>query len=215
MTVGERVSVRDGGVGVLVSKDASGVVVEMADTADHLHWSSSGSAGARLRRKGPDLVYVRDHSRSNTNQSAKIRAVRKHIWAWHETHNFPSPNTRDTIRKRKACRQFEEKIKIYRMNTWDELWGEYKGDPANQDMVDHIQEAKIYIRAPPIFITSAPWYLIKGKNEACLCLRCEQMSCKQRPRLDVSRTMQQIMKGMSVCSFVLSPPPTTTKFVLH
>ena len=168
--VGERVAVKHGGVGHLISSGPDGVIIEMEDTGDHLKYGSTGRSGARMRRQGPDIIYRRDHGRSDTDRSVKAQAIRAFIWKWHESANVMSPNIKDTMKKRKAFKRYDEMVKIYRMLTWDDLWSLFKEDPANKDVVDHLQSNIEYVCTPPVFITSAPWYLVKGKNEACLCL---------------------------------------------
>ena len=107
-----------------------------------------------------------------------------------------SPNTKDTIKKRKSFRNYDEMVKIYRILTWEDLWSLFKADPANKVAVSHLQAKKEHFLCPPQFITAAPWYLVKGKSESCLCLRCEQMGCKQRPRLAVARILKELLENL-------------------
>ena len=77
---GERVRVRDGGVGALISRnDESHVVVKMDDTKAHMMWECEGRAGARMKRECPSLRYKRDDSRGHTHRSVEARHTQLHL----------------------------------------------------------------------------------------------------------------------------------------
>ena len=169
--VGTRVSTNYG-PGVLKSKTASGgVVVTMEATGMSVTFKSAGRRGARMRLLAPSIVYQRDHGRQNQPKAVEARKHRSVMREWLVKNNFPSPNTRDTMRRRRGWRQVESAQKIYRFQSWDELWAEFRRDQANQSTVEYVGRewdsdgAKdCRERASTLFVKARPWFLVKERT---------------------------------------------------
>jgi hypothetical protein len=194
IAVGEPVECR-GGAGQLVNRcDVTGkVTVHMNDTNQPSSWDSEGRAGARLRRCPPSLFPARainPDSRSLAHQAREAVMQEFLIRA-----NVQSPNKKDKVIKTIGYNTKDEKLIIWRMVPWDTLWTEFKAEPAHRDVVDHFSVNGVApARAPPSFISSGPWWMRKGKDQACLCLICEELACKYRAQCLAVRRLLQIAK---------------------
>ena len=77
------------------------------------------------------------------------------IETFHRNHNKVSPNQKDVIRRYVGPKQFEKRRIIYRDETWNEFW------------------LGSLPRSLPGFAKAAPFELIAGKEQGCLCTNCE------------------------------------------
>jgi hypothetical protein len=112
--------------------------------------------------------------------------------------NVQSPNKKDKVSRLVGYGTREEKLIVWRMVPWDSLWASFKADPANKSIVEHYSAKGITpVRAPPSFIAAAPWWMRKGKDEACLCLICEDLACKHRAQCLAVRRLTTIIKELT------------------
>jgi hypothetical protein len=193
---GELVTCR-GGDGTLLDRDhATGAItIHMNDTQLPVSYDSEGRAGARLRRAQPSLFPAPKNKPDGRSIRAEIRRTIMEEFLLRE--NVQSPNKKDKVTRFIGYKAKEEKLIVWRMVPWDELWATFKEDPAHKEIVDHYRkgggECK---KAPPSFISAAPWWMRKGKDEACLCLTCEELACKHRAQCVSVRRLTQILKEL-------------------
>ena len=75
---------------------------------------------------------------------------------------------KENVRRWVGYNTKEEKLIVWRMVPWDTLWLAFQSDPAHAAIVAHYAvKGESALRAPPSFIAAAPWWMRKGKDEAC------------------------------------------------
>ena len=146
------------------------------DTVVSFYGENYGNAGARLARLEPSLLV--DHRL--TPVGSVSQEIKDEIDRFHRSHNAISPNKKDLAKQRHpsfpsqciCCRR------IYRMETWNELWVAFK------KYAPHIAE-KIAVKdrpneCPSLLWKEAPWELVKGTDSSCLCTNCEGTNALRR-----------------------------------
>jgi hypothetical protein len=199
---GARVMTRYGSGTLLRWHQTGSLDVHMDASGMPVTYKSAGRKGARVRTLCPSIVYERDHSRQQAKKSLEMRKHRDVMSKWLIANNVQSPNKKDTRYKRRGWRQMEKQQAVYRFRSWDELWNDFKVDPSHSATVGYLKREivsgdKGVERAPTLFIKARPWYLIKGKDQSCLCLKCEQLACKYRAQLKAARHIEKMLEAFS------------------
>ena len=193
---GEAVHCR-GGEGGLVDRclETGKATVRVYDTNALVSWDREDRAGARLKRAPASLVPARKKGVDARSVRAELRRSIMADFLLKE--NVQSPNKKDVVRRWVGYNTKEEKLIVWRMVPWDTLWLAFKSDPAHAAIVEHYAvKGESALRAPPSFIAAAPWWMRKGKHEACLCLICEELACKYHAQCSAVRRLTQMLKEM-------------------
>jgi hypothetical protein len=133
-------------------------------------------SAARMRRQESDLLNLEPKTRSDTVATS----IKSTILAFHIAHNPQSPNAKDQMSRRHPDypRLKQSAPTIYRYETWDQLWLDFKrqhtGIAAQIVNTNQINECPMALR------TYAPWNMVKGKDSSCLCVNCEGTNAIKR-----------------------------------
>eukprot|EP00984_Skeletonema_dohrnii_P024294 scaffold13403_cov120-Skeletonema_dohrnii-CCMP3373.AAC.1 len=174
LKVGEMVTVRGGGCGEIHEMTSESITIHL------LPWSSETTykpaSKARARRLEPRLDEYERERRSDTTPIDWINTID----AFHREHNATSPNKKDIaiLRHPQFPRQQKSAPRIYRYETWDELWGTFQTEHAH--IAEKVMNPKYPNECPMILRTHAPWEMTKGTNSSCLCINCEGTNAAKR-----------------------------------
>ena len=176
--------------GVPIGTDVSSCVVKIHDTGLMVVFKATTRMVAgeivtvtavqvgRIRPWQPSLApdLAKYNKRSRRPLTIKASST---IEKWHRENNYVSPNVKDIRRLRLGYNQYLEERAIYRMQTWNELWRDFV-------LVEPELSSALTINSktpnehPTIFRSAAPWCLVKGLEESCLCDNCERMNAIKR-----------------------------------
>lgn len=187
IVIGEMVQCR-GGFGTLKDINAADDSITIS-----LHpWKADAiycpKSSARMVRYEPNLLDWERATRKDTVPQQWIDAIESFLLK----HNHPSPNAKDQICKRhpKYPRQKIYAPVIYRYETWDQLWSEFKIEhPA---IAAHIQNPNQPNECPSRLRFHAPWNMMKGTDSSCLCINCEgtnAVKCGAKAAMAIIMTM--------------------------
>lgn len=125
------------------------------------------------------------------------------IQAFHQSHNCVSPNKKDVMMIRHPIfrKQYETKIKIYRYESWDELWVAFQ--KYSPGIAARIVNKSNPSKAPTMLSKFAPPELVKGKDASCLCINCEGTNQIKRGGRTAGDILKKILANVTV-------PPTAT-----
>ena len=191
------------GVGELLhdDKDTGDVVIKMDATGLAVAFGTSfvspgvvektGRDKARLRLYVPSLLPDIDSVFSRAKQPRTV-AARAAVREFHLRANYTSPNKKDTRRLRMGYNSYLTERAIYRHNTWDELWRDFRAE--EPVVASTITNTEHPTRHPTLFRTAAPWQMVKGKEESCLCTSCESMSAVKRGQQSVAKVLENVLK---------------------
>ena len=103
-----------------------------------------------------------------------------------------APSKKDRIRRYLGYKQWETAPRIFKFETWDELWAQFKtAKPAS--WAKRVQE-KHPDRFPQTFINNTPWNLVEGKCVSCLCQTCENCERHTRARHECGTALTGLLK---------------------
>ena len=143
----------------------------------------------RVKRQGGSLRPEQRQQRSDTVSQEVIDAVEAHI----EVNCPTSPCASDMVRRWLGPMQWEEARRMFRFETWNELWSRFRTDyPAVSQTIanpNNIEEC------PWGYRNSVPWQVGKGGGASCLCANCEAMEKLSRTRNEAGRVIRATMKA--------------------
>ena len=199
--VGRTVRCRAGVGELLHHNQVTGDVVVMLDSGLPVGFGSTvddegivthtGHAKARLRLHVPTLMPDLDEAFARNKQPRTI-AARATIREFHLRANYTSPNKKDTRRLRMGYNTYLTERAIYRHNTWDELWRDFRAEePVVAATIINPDHPTTH---PTLFRTAAPWQMVKGKEGSCLCTSCESMSAVKRGQQSVVKVLEGVLR---------------------
>ena len=149
-------------------------VVDNSITISLLPWKADAiydpRSSARMVRYEPNLLEWERGMRKDTVPQQWIDTIESFLLK----HNHPSPNAKDQLCKRHPDypRQKIYAPVIYRYETWDQLWSDFKiKHPA---IAAHIQNPNQPNECPSRLLRfHAPWNMMKGTDSSCLRINCE------------------------------------------
>ena len=119
--------------------------------------------------------HLDDYSRDERSDVTPITDKRL-IYAYYKRKLPESPNKRDTVTLRhpEFPSQVKTERKMYRFETFDELWAGFKKDhPATYDQYKNKSKPLL---APRVFRDNAPFQVKKAHDTGCCCIKCEGMN---------------------------------------
>ncbi len=172
---GEPVDFRDG-YGVVKEINAQDDSITITQYPWKVDTTYSPISVARMRRREPDLLDFRPKTRSDTVPET----IQTTIYEFHIAHNPQSPNAKDQMSRRhpEIPRLKQSAPTIYRYETWDQLWLEFKRN--HPGIAAQIANNNQPNECPMALRTYAPWNMVKGKDSSCLCVNCEVTNAIKR-----------------------------------
>lgn len=152
--------------------------------------AGSGKKGARLRRRPARLAVLTLAKKNGGTPPEVISDIREFLCAVCPT--SPDQGRRGRAFRFHGPRQKETARKMFRFETWDELWAAFK-------LTYPASAAKIALsgdpdKCPPAFMRNAPWFLQKGGGESCICQSCENVQKMAGARRDTAAFLAEIVK---------------------
>lgn len=175
IAVGDMVQCR-GGYGTLVREDADGDAIVISLHPWKCDVTYQPVSSARMVRYEPNLLEWERMKRKDTVPQQWIDTITE----FHLKHNHQSPNAKDQICRKHPDfpRQRTYAPVIYRYETWDHLWSEFKRE--HPSIAGHIENSNQPNECPTILRTHAPWNMVKGSDSSCLCINCEGTNAVKR-----------------------------------
>ena len=191
------------GYGKLISKEETSIKIllepwqyektydERKETKDVQRLSATERA--RMARWEPTLDAYDRQQRKDTTPTEWIESIHQ----FHMEHNHPSPNKKDIITRRHPDypAQKQEAVKIYRYETWNELWEEFQAK--NSGIADKIRNREYPKECPSMLRTYAPGQLVKGKDSSCLCINCEGTNAVRRGRRAATKAIEPLKTNIN------------------
>ena len=185
LSIGDAVTCRYGR-GVLSALQPDGAcTVRLAHGPVDFKSMGKDKGGGQVRRQPISLLPPQRETRGDTISPEVVEDIAKYLEARCPT----SPCKRDKIRQQLGPRQWEERRKMFRYETWDALWvgfpQEYRGSAAK--LLESVGDANKH-RCPWQFCKHAPWNLVKGTTSSCRCGTCENhekhcLACKDSAKI--------------------------------
>ena len=173
----------------LCSYKGGGVTVRHAHGDVHYKKQGRGAGGARLRHAFPRWGAKKKKKRKDVFPLCDVRVIESFI----RSRCVTSPCLRDTIRRQRGPKQWETARKMYKYETWEELWAAFKelyialalrlAVPGKKD------------ECPMALRRFAPRKLCPGKEATCLCAKCEGCHQLTRTRLEVWGLLKDLLDG--------------------
>ena len=188
---GDKVLCRDG-CGTLLAKDDNiSITISLEPWEYHKTYNPIGKA--RMARWEPDLDAYDRVERSDVTLSEWIEAIDTFL----RKHNHQSPNTKDVISRRHPDHPAvkEEKVRVYRYESWNELWDTFQVE--HPGIADKIRNQDNPKECPSIIRQHAPWELVKGKDSSCLCMNCEGTNAVVRGTKGAIKTVGSLMNHIN------------------
>jgi hypothetical protein len=175
IAVGDMVQCR-GGYGTLVRDDADGDALVISLHPWKCDVTYQPAYSARMVRYEPNLLQWERMKRKDTVPQQWIDTITE----FHIKHNHQSPNAKDQICRKHPDfpRQKTYAPVIYRYETWDHLWSEFKRE--HPSIAGHIENHNQPNECPTILRTHAAWNMVKGTDSSCLCINCEGTNAVKR-----------------------------------
>ena len=162
------------------------------DTIVSYETEKYGMGGARISRIEPSLMEDWREARVSTIP----QEYKDEIDKFHRSHNATSPNTNDIAKRRHPLypRQIETARRIYRMETWVELWAAFRKFAPH--VAEKIATPNYPNECPTILRREAPWELVKGTDSGCLCTNCEGTNALCRGKSKACSAIDDIQESL-------------------
>ena len=189
IAVGDMVQCR-GGYGTLERVDVGddSIVISLHPWKCNVTYQPASSA--RMHRYEPNLLQWERKQRKDTVPQQWIDTITE----FHLKHNHQSPNIKDQICRKHPDfpRQRTYAPVIYRYETWDHLWSEFKRE--HPSIAEHIANCNQPNECPTLLRTHAPWNMVKGSDSSCLCINCEGTNAVKRGSKRAIEMMKSVLQ---------------------
>ena len=121
-----------------------------------------------------------------------------------------SPNMKDPAKRTHPVyqTQTETKPRIYRYESWDQLWIDF--EKQHQGFAYKLQNSEAPMECPIILRTYVSWKIVKEEDSSCLCVDCEGMNACRRGPKTLIKSMDELKSNIVDINHDLCSPCNPT-----